>query len=199
MFDLLTWQDWAVVYFIIGFAVFLSIFVSHHLATRKVEPESPTSLAAIFDPKPTGLCETFLDSVLGPLIAIMLVCTIWPYAIWLKIEKKWFSDSPIEEKEFSVTLDDLREHLSFEKIEAAAYVTDPLGAVPDLPFGHLHGAWQRLKGNSAPGDQVWAFSAPWVEWRRKYLYSGYVIIHDGEIGSFWVTDYKPLHADNDSK
>ena len=200
MFELLTWQDWAVVYFSIGVAVFLSVFVSHHLTTRKAEVDQGTEFAAMFNPKPVGLRGVFLDSVLGPLLAAMLVCAIWPYAIWLKIEEKWFPaapfpDPPAEGKPFSVSRGDLLEHLSFDEIEAAAFVTDPLGAVPDLPFGHLHGAWKRLKETSVSGDEIWTFSAPLVRWGCKYVCTGYAIVHVGEIGAFWVTDTQALAAD----
>jgi len=196
MFELLTWQDWALAYFIVGVVVLLSTCVPLYLATRKAKPDTGGGFTAIFD---APIPADFLESVLAPLIGITLICSFWPYVIWLKIAQKWFTNPPIEEKPFSVSHDDLREHLSFEEIEAAERVSDPLGAVPDLPFGHLHGAWERLKGNPAPGDEVWTFSARWVNWSSKYLCSGYVIVNDGEIGAFWVTDRKSLDTDDDSK
>ena len=64
---------------------------------------------------------------------------------------------------------------------------DPLGAVPDLPFGHLNAAWEKLKAGMRPGDTVAVFVAHWEEdgvmWERR----GYAVIRGGEEASFWVS------------
>jgi len=56
-----------------------------------------------------------------------------------------------EEPEFVCKSKDLLEIVSATEVEANSKVLDPMGRVPDLPFGHLNKGWRRLRRNS---DQV---------------------------------------------
>lgn len=88
--------------------------------------------------------------------------------------------------EFKVTRQHLRETLSIESIETGARITDPLGDVPDLPFGHLNAAWKQLKVGMQQGDQISTFVAPWEECGVMWEHSGYAVVRAGEAASFWV-------------
>ena len=67
-------------------------------------------------------------------------------------------------------------------------VSDPLGAVPPFPFGHLNGPWSHFKSGLTPDDMVWQFSAPWNEgWGRTELREGYAIVRTDGVGPYFVT------------
>ena len=65
--------------------------------------------------------------------------------------------------------------LSVAQIEARERVDDPLGAVPDLPFGHLYPVWCALKAKPRWGDGFWSFSAEELGAQGKRVqFQGYV-------------------------
>ena len=108
---------------------------------------------------------------------------LWAYlaagvvvAIWLYVAKfRKASGAPVPERVFAVKRADLLEKLTVAQIEARERVQDPLGAVPDLPFGHLHAAWQVFLAECQPGDKLWSFSARWPgDWRGEEQREGYV-------------------------
>ena len=71
---------------------------------------------------------------------ILISSLIWPVLLLLPLlERPFEAAAPIPE--FAVTGDHLLESLTVAEIEARERVSDPLGAVPDLPFGHLNTAW----------------------------------------------------------
>ena len=74
-------------------------------------------------------------------------------------------------------------------IEAEVFnqVHDPLGKVPNLPFGHLNKAWGRLlEEMTEPADQLWSFFIPKDSDIGKYRsvsgdVRGYAIVRKGKI------------------
>ena len=86
----------------------------------------------------------------------------------------------------------IKERLSIEDIEARERVIDPLGAVPELPFGHLHSAWKAFLEGISPDDALWSFSANWTRWGRKELRDGYVIVRGDIIGAHFQTVWKDV-------
>lgn len=54
--------------------------------------------------------------------------------------------------------------VSVPQVEQQALIHDPLGRVPQVPFGHLNVAWQRLlealEQHHAAGATLWYFEAP---------------------------------------
>jgi hypothetical protein len=91
--------------------------------------------------------------------------------------------------------DDLQEMLSIEVIETRERVIDPLGAVPVVPFGHLHSAWKAFLDGVGPDDAVWSFSANWTRWGRKELRDGYVIVRGDIIGAHFQTVWKDVEEE----
>jgi hypothetical protein len=59
----------------------------------------------------------------------------------LALQERVFPRKPTFEPQFAVQPGDLLELLSVEEIEQREQVFDPLGAVAELPFGHLNDAW----------------------------------------------------------
>ena len=50
--------------------------------------------------------------------------------------------------------------VTHKEAEALGQVIDPLGFVPNKPFGHLHPAWQRLQAQMRRGDRLYKFVVP---------------------------------------
>jgi hypothetical protein len=133
----------------------------------------------------------------GPLLACVAVVVGWPIAIFMKLKDMLGMDSysgasADEQREFSVGRDDLQEKLSIEVIEARERVIDPLGAVPAVPFGHLHSAWKAFLEGMGPDDALWSFSANWTRWGRKELREGYVIVRSDVVGAHFQTVWKDV-------
>lgn len=70
---------------------------------------------------------------------------------------------------------------------------DPLKAVPELPFGHLHAAWLKFVEGVTPEDAIWSFSAKWTNgWGRKELMAGYAVVRGDSIGPHFLTLWKSV-------
>lgn len=79
--------------------------------------------------------------------------------------------------------------------ETASYVTDPLGGVPPLPFGHLNRGWINFLADMMDaGDEMWSFYIPKDSKTGKYLrpctseIRGYAKVRDGKILGEFITE-----------
>lgn len=148
-----------------------------------------------------------LDRFVGPLLAGAVVVALWPLAVALALwvahaqRRRSGTDaahepSPgfgLQERKFAVSPGDLREQLAVEEIERRERVSDPLGAVPDLPFGHLHPAWLAFLEQRGTEDALWSFSTHWTPtWGREELRAGYVIVREDAIGPHFLTVWRSL-------
>lgn len=89
---------------------------------------------------------------------------------------------------FVISRKDLVRQWTVQEIELSARVIDPLGAVPDLPFGHLNAAWLQFKQVLQPQDAIWSFSSNWsAAWERQTIREGYVVLRGKRIGPHVVT------------
>lgn len=83
-----------------------------------------------------------------------------------------------------------------QEIEARELVEDPLGAVPNLPFGHLNATWLRFLEGRSDSDELWSFTASWQTiWDQKELRSGYVLVQNGIPGAHFLTFCKELQEE----
>jgi len=94
--------------------------------------------------------------------------------------------------EFAVTSQHLQEALSVVEMEARERVFDPLGAVPDVPFGHLNTAWQDFLVQCEEGAEFRRFAADWDSGWCRERREGYVEIVQGQPGRFFMTVCKTL-------
>jgi hypothetical protein len=203
-----TWQGVFIAYTIIGVATLVIMYAVANLLSSRTEKEHSNSeilkaTRARIEAKrgiPKIDFDFILEKILVPIIGTVFVVTIWPVLLWLKIKEVLWPYVPPVEKQFSIERKDLLTMLTMESIEAQEMVFDPLGAVPNLPFGHLYKVWSDFKSNFATGCEIWTFSAPWEEWGRVTIRSGYVIVVDEAIGPHWVLDFKTVEReDNDIK
>jgi len=142
----------------IGVAVLAVVFGAHQL-TKKDEPESLRDLLDAVNPDRRKLSYRILNNVVAPVLAAVAVVVVWPAALYMKgkeiVGKK--SESALdEEREFAVERTHLQERLTVLQIEAREVVADPLGAVPDLPFGHLNAAWKTFVEEVGADDELWS-------------------------------------------
>ena len=188
----MTWLEYFLLYCCIGAIVLLSIPLLNHILKKDVE--SSGAGRSLFKLDPVNIKEGILELFLVPLVGFTLALLGWPALIYYFIKEHWFPDPPYVEKVFAVEKSHLGEALSLEDIEARERVHDPMGAVPELPFGHLNVAWQEFLGQRVEGDALWNFSAIWQgDWGSPEERAGYVIIRaDSSIGPYFLTRWDNL-------
>ena len=126
---------------------------------------------------------------LVPALAGVTIVAFWPpiliYLGWMQI-KEIRTPTNNYDKPFRVEHQDLVTKASLEQIEQSHHIEDPLGAVPDLPFGHLNPGWQKFRGKLGPKDEIWAFSSVYKTWGPQYRYEGYAAVRRNKVRSFFV-------------
>jgi hypothetical protein len=131
----------------------------------------------------------------GSAVSVVLFITlIWPifgtyliFGWWQDWRRSKSSSVASPPPEFSVKSSNLVDETSIAEIERTERVHDPLGAVPDLPFGHLSGAWERFVHELQPADRIWTFVADWAPDKGvKDRYSGYAVTRDGNVVSHFT-------------
>jgi hypothetical protein len=193
-----TWQYILAGYIAIGVATFVIVYVAHRIAKAKEHEKDIHELLAEVRKHSRGLeksdwklrVDDVLEDVVAPILGTLFVIVAWPLALWWKAKNERLPNVPTEEKEFAVERNHLVQRLTIEEVEAKERVTDPMGAVPNLPFGHLNTAWVQFKSGLSPQAAIWTFSAPWQSWRGQETRKGYVIVSDAGVGPFWVLDYQ---------
>lgn len=182
-------------------AVFLAVvFISHQL-TKSPADDRLNELLLAADPSRDRWWWKPLNNVVVPILAAVMVLTVWPIAIYWKAKemvdaRRIKNEEP--PKEFAVTKDHLQKQWTASEIESTETVVDPLDAAPRIPFGHLNSAWETFKQSIQDGDQLWAFSAPWTsEWGRKEVRDGYVILRGETIGSRFLTRWVFINKDSE--
>jgi hypothetical protein len=182
-------------------ALFLAvIFISHQL-TKSPADDRIADLLLAADPSSNKWWWKPLNKVVVPILAAIMVLVVWPIAIYWKA-KEMIEARNIKEaeppKEFAVTRDRLLKRWSVGEIEKTEIVSDPMGAAPRLPFGHLNPAWENFKQSIQDKDQLWSFSAPWTsDWGRNEVRDGYVILRGETIGPHFLTRWVILDKENE--
>lgn len=172
-------------YLAIGAVLLLVILISHVLSTKS-ESGFTRGMKSAIHPERETLHYELLENVVVPLLAAMLVLVFWPAAIYMKANEILLAKKNLtpEKKIGSVLKDDLVRQMTVDEIELQERVIDPMGAVPDIPFGHLNTTWLRFKGNMEPQDSIWTFSARRTsDWERREILEGYVIVRADVIGA----------------
>ncbi len=183
----------------IGLAALGLVYGTHRLTTQ-TRSRSLHELFEAVDPDREKLSFRILYHFVAPALAAILVVTIWPVAAYMKLHELLPSKRGTKgagEQEFAVERQHLRERLTVEDIEMREVVTDPLGAVPEVPFGHLNAAWNAFLNGHSDGTELWSFSArSQTAWGGQELRSGYVMVRNGKPGAHFLTISKDV-SDND--
>jgi hypothetical protein len=139
----------------------------------------------------------FRERVLLPLLILPLMGLAWPIIlVVLGIDALRNRAATKEAPE--VTAADLLESIEVDAAEAGAYITDPLGAVPPVPFGHLNAAWQAFLTKRQPDEVLWRYQSHDARsWSGPEVRRGYVWVRGRRIGAFFRTYRKKEEQDRD--
>jgi hypothetical protein len=176
-----------VIYLAIGFLV-LVVEAMRALIAYRPPSEFMKSVTRTLHPERSTLWYRLVARVIPPALAAIALVVAWPICLGI-----WIKDLHLEEvdetlplrEEFAVRRDDLLRLMTIEQIEQNERVSDPLGAVPDLPFGHLYAVWKKFRDELQPDDRLWTFSAAWPrgsQWATTYV--GYAAVRGGTVVSF---------------
>ncbi len=167
-------------YLAAGVAVTSAMLAVRFLRTRKVVTEKTSA-----DDPTASSARLFVGRV-----ELIVLCTVlWPLVLsfWvfdaLKRDSVWPEDPP-----FEVRKADLCETLSAQEIESTEQVSDPLNAVPPLPFGHLNHCWRAFVDALPEGSELWSFRS---QWKRRYnprIRHGYAAVKNGSVGAVFVCE-----------
>lgn len=147
--------------------------------------------------------QDFVDDVLIPLLTGTFVLVFWPIAVimcvyWLITGQITLSSqiNADKEKPFSVSKQHLIRKLSLEEIEDTEIINDPLGGVPNVPFGHLNKQWSQFKENHSADTELWSFNQKWKpRWGAEDIRSGYAALKNGQVLGFFVKAIEPIAGD----
>jgi hypothetical protein len=184
-------------------AVVMILMLTFQKLTKKKDDDSLSGGLADLRAQRKKLWFRLVGDVLGPALVVTLILPFWPVLVFFKLKELVFGEpdrGPIDDPEFAVTRDDLLMPLSIPEIEQREIVFDPLGAAPNVPFGHLNTAWKRFCEGTDPLDSLWSFTARWTsEWGSKDFRQGYVIVRGEEIGRHFITVWKDIEEEADQE
>jgi len=188
-------MNYIIAYLLLGVLILSIIYISSRMDKSK-DAEDLRNIYDLIGRGPKSLKEKILDKLIAPVIAGMLAILFWPgVIIWVikdRLLKRAYKNKTKSEPEiFKVKQEHLKAQVSIEDIEAMEIVTDPLNAVPEIPFGHLNSVWKSFKAKMQPEDEIWSFSALWIsEWGTKDQRTGYVMVKSDRPDNFFITAIK---------
>lgn len=127
--------------------------------------------------------------------AAIVVVPVWPIVLFVQLRDiaKHIANPPEKSKKFK-KFKVARKHLvkrisvqEVERLERLELLVDPLGAVPDVPFGFLNGAWQQFVNDLRPADSLWVLSARAMNGFQMEEWQGYAILRWGRIKRVMLT------------
>jgi hypothetical protein len=135
---------------------------------------------------------TLLGKLINAGVEILTLCVFtvaWPIVLVVQIrDMKTYTDNPPARfKKFKVSKRQLTKQLSVQEVERLEIVNDPLGCVPNVPFGFLNQAWHQFLANLSPMDTLWAFSAQEVSGFTLEEREGYAIVRFGWVRRTMLT------------
>lgn len=188
------------VYLAIGALIGTTYYIAQRISERRTSLGISRTLSAALFPERHTLRYRLVNNVVAPLIAVVVVAIAWPIAlvmqarVWLsKDEEESVATESETEPKSTVLKEHLLERHSLDEVERRELVSDPLNAVPGLPFGHLHARWTEIRAELAPEDEIWSFAAcVETDWNRTQEQAGYVVVRSGAIGPSLVTSWKVI-------
>lgn len=173
------WQ----VYLLIGLVTMITVW------RRRLHPRF-RQMPLCFYKGHIGPMVKFRYHILVPFLMGVFLCVAWPICLSWVFYDKWHRRR--EEKrrldcEFRIRPEYLGKVTSVAYVALTSGVIDPLGAVPDAPFGHLYGAWCKFIDERPEGAVLHPFECVWVNFmREKRERKGFVWVMAGAYGPFWL-------------
>jgi len=191
-------MKYLIFYLAAGVVAIVFTLVQSRIDAKKYGPSIRDSLAELRLQDATTR-QRFVHKVVVPMVAGILVICGWPVAIYMLI-KQGFANRAREEtepkREFAIKEQDLVEELTIEQIEHREIVNDPLGAVPDKPFGHLWPTWKSFADKLNADDPVWLFAATDDSSYAPVRLEGYVAFNGNGTQSVFIAARKSLSLDD---
>ncbi len=182
-------------YLAIG-AVALAIALGAHLMAKVKESASAREMLDALYPERLGLSHRIMNKVVVPLITAVALVLVWPVAVYMKgkeIFAKKSETALTTDRDFAVESRHLQEQLNVVQIENRELISDPMGAVPNLPFGHLNAAWKTFLERVGADDALWSFEAHWqTTWGSQEIRTGYALVRGGVVRSHFLTMRKDI-------
>jgi hypothetical protein len=193
-----TWLIW---YLAIGLVVLLVIVLADQLSMETRRSLRRELMDAIDGDRKLWFWKLAVNLfALVPLVlSVLFVIFSWPIMFFWKGHDMWTQHAQNKREVFVIARKDLVRQWTVQEVEMSTRVIDPLGAVPDLPFGHLNGAWLQFKQVLQPQDVLWSFSSNWtVAWEPKKTREGYVVSRGKRIGPHIVTSWHEPPSEGDT-
>lgn len=88
---------------------------------------------------------------------------------------------------------DLGRKMTVSDAEQQNLVLDPLGAVPDLPFGHFAMRWLEFRGDMPVDGSIWWFDTIGSDkWGREHIARGYAVRKWWWVDRVFLTEFLPM-------
>ncbi len=186
-------KDWLLIlqiYFSVGLVVCLAV-VTSHLWMKRGQASSLTDALKSLNPSRQRFWYRVLEDVVVPGLAFILVWLVWPVAIGFKFYEMYQkkdaeanSERLAKAKVFVLKEEALIREMTVAEIEEANRVMDPLGAAPNLPFGHLNAVWVEFRDGLGVGETLHLFESVGPNAFRKQLIWGYAVCKEGRVDRF---------------
>ena len=171
--------QWVSAYLLAGGTAATAVLLYTHLRDRKAgKSEFVKSIMASIRPEPSW--SQVLIDISVRVLGFSLLTLVWPGIPFMYL---WAArkDGPLRvgredpEDRFTIKSEHLLRTVNAESIEAQSVVLDPLGRAPQLPFGHLNGAWKALLAQIKDGGQLWYAEVPdrWTPSQKNGLMHQY--------------------------
>jgi hypothetical protein len=176
-----------------GMVVWLALLLENRLSGSARLSGSSVILDALHPERKTRRYR-ILSRLVAPVLSAIGVVLLWPFGLAMKLQDMAAQRARIKREEadtFKLKAADLVERISLTDIAQRELVHDPLGAAPQVPFGHAHAAWQKFIDGLLPGDEIWLFSAQrTLSWGPLEHRRGYAIKRNGRVGAYFMTHIK---------
>lgn len=176
-------------YLTVGLVVLALALILNHSA-NVFEARDQRKVLDVLNPRRRTWYGRLVVYLVAPLLTGIFLVLIWPITLFNLGREFWATrseDAYQRDDVFAVRPEDLRQAVTLEAVEAAEHVEDPLGAVPNVPFGHLHHAWRRFINGLDVDDELWRFAAvrhPYPDW--TVTSEGYALVSHGRVREHWV-------------
>ena len=202
-----------ILYLALGALVLLVMYVHGHLRKKTFAHE----LAIIMEQeqsKRLPFWKKMLSKFAIVFVVLPVAWLVWPGALFIKIrseirerrpnvqnsrqsalysearrrQRKWAGLNVDDTEDFEVRPDERLQKHTVEQVQALHRVIDPMGAVPDLPFGHLNHRWVAFMASLQPDDEIWSFRTTRLPMDDEFSASnGYVIVRHGKSADILLT------------
>ena len=187
------WLPYLEAYLAIGVVVVAVMWVSSRLREKRPSPWVREVMEEL-RPERKTLRYRLLSNWVAPALTAVLVCAMWPVALFAVVQKRWLEwrhtqwleevkNEPRFKPEHLLTV------LTIEEIERLEMVEDPLQAVPAVPFGHLHERWAEFKSELQPSDTVWSLEKDESgSLDESHKVRGYAVLRGEEVGPWMLVE-----------